>query len=68
MVRKRKGVVIMKDFSIQIECEGYGFHIILDPENIITKESDILHLSFSKKELNQIIDKLQDIMDFNNEK
>lgn len=61
----------MEDFSIQIECEGYGFHIELDPKNIITRESDILHLSFSKKELDQIIDTLQElkfIMDFNNEK
>ena len=61
----------MKDFSIQIECEGYGFHAILNSKKVITKESDILHLSFSKKELDQIIDKLQElkfIVGFNNEK
>ncbi len=51
----------MENFSIQIECKGYGFHIELDPENIITKQPNYLYLKFSEEELDQIINKLKEL-------
>ncbi len=51
----------MDNFNIEIKCEGYGFSMELEKENIIDNYPNILRLNFSYDELNKIIDTLNNL-------